>query len=195
MDTETYQRMTFEECCRAMEITKQIVDEEEKEIVKQKNIWMNNFKSLLLYAINGTEDKKIDSKELGELWLFYLDGVHIRHIFKKLTQVQVQQLLNQQNVLEELLGDDCTEITKSGVFLYQTAYYLTMSKLKLEESLIRYSNVYNDDDPIIWLKNNNNSWNNPIHNKDLERKIQSLCNLWGKIYKVSSLALDPIFQT
>lgn len=195
MDTEKYQRMTYDECCEAMKITKSLSDSDERTIVNLKNGWMENFKELLQLVIDQNEDSKIDSKDLGELWLFYIDGVHIRNLFSKISQSQVCELLKSPNFLENLINDECDEITKCGVFLYQTAYYSTMSKLKLEESLIRYNLIYCDENPIVWFKNNGNSWKLSIHNKKLEQKRETLCKLWSKIYKVGNLALDPVFQT
>jgi hypothetical protein len=194
MDTNTFQRMTFDECCEAMKITKALTDPDEEEIVSMKNKWVEVFKPLLKTVINENEDQKIDSTDLGELWLFFVDGVHIRNLFDKLSQSELQELLERPNTLEKIIGDDCKEVTKCGVFLYQFAYYATMSKFKLEESLIRYRTIYTDDDPIIWLKNNNNSWKLKIYNKSLEEKREVLCKLWSRLYKVSNLALDPVFQ-
>lgn len=195
MDSETFQRMNFEKCCESMRITKSVTDPEEIEIVKYKNLWINNFQPLLKFVIDKNSDKKIDSKDLGELWLFYVDGLHIRNLFSKLSQKQVQELLHYPNSLENIIYDKCEEVTKCGVFLYQAAYYFTMSKLKLEESIIRYQNIYIGDDPIIWLKNNNDTWKLRIHNKHLEEKNKELCELWRRVYKVSNLSLDPAFQS
>lgn len=194
MDTESFQRMSFDDCCRAMSITKSITNPEEIEVVNAKNEWVENFKPLLKKIIENNEDKKIAPKDLSELWLFYTDGLHIRHLFEKLTQHQIQELLNQPNTLEKIIDDDCKEITECGVFLYQTAYYSVMSKLKLEESLIRYKTIYSDIDPLVWFRNNNNSWKLTIHNKQLEEKRDALCKLWFRLYKVSNLSLDPVFQ-
>lgn len=195
MDSDTFQKMTFEECCRAMEITKQATDEEEKEIVSLKKKWTEGFKPLLKFVLDNTEDGKIESKDLTGLWLFYVDGIHIRNLFEKLDQKQLNSLLSQSNPIEEILEDNCGEITKCGIFLYQTAYYSTMIKLKLEESLIRYKSIYCDDNPINWLKNNNKTWELNIHNTALKEKGGLLCRLWTRLYKVSNLSLDPIFQT
>jgi hypothetical protein len=194
MDSDTFQRMSFEEACGAMIITKKLTDPDEIEIVERKNEWIKNFQPLLKYVIEGAEDKKIDSKDLGELWLFYVDGLNIRRLFTKLSQNQITKILENQVGLENILDDDCKEMVECGVFLYQTAYYIVMSKLKLEESLIRYKTIYTGDDPILWVKNNDNSWKLKIFNKQLNEKGGILRKLWERLYKVSNLSLDPIFQ-
>lgn len=194
MDADSYQRMTLEECLRSMILTKPLQDAEENDIASIKKTWVEDFTNVLKYALDRSEDEKINSSDLADLWLFYTEGIRVRKLFEKFDQEQILNILKIENPLEHILSDGVCEMTNIGVFLYQVAYYLKIVKYKIEESLIRYKSVYNSDDPILWLKNNDNKFRLSIINQPFSENHDLLCNLWRKIYKVSNVALDPIFQ-
>jgi len=194
MDIETYQRMTLSECLQSMELTHHLQDTEEIEIATVKKEWSVEFAELLKYILGKSDDNKITSADLADLWMFYTEGVRVRHLFKKFSHEQILEMLKINNPLEQILADDVVEMTKTGVFLYQVAYYLKIVKFKIEESLIRYRSVYNCDDPLKWLQNNNGIFKLSIVNQPFADNHDLLCDLWRKIYKVSNVALDPVFQ-
>ena len=194
MDTDKYERMSFDECLRAMELTKKPTTDDEVKIARIKQEWIENFKPLLQYKINRNKDEKISSPELTELWLFYTEGIRVRKMFSKLNQDQLYDLLMMKNPIDFFLTDDVDEITRNGVFLYQVAYYITVFKYKVEESVIRHQSIYSCDDPIEWFKNNNHTSDLSITNKSFVQNHGTLIDLWRKIYTVSDLSLDPIFQ-
>jgi hypothetical protein len=171
-----------------MEITKQPRDNDETAILDVKKDWILKFDPLLKHVLDQSKDNKISSTDLTELWLFYVEGVRIRKLFNKITQSQFLELLKLKNPIENILSDDCNEITETGVFLYQIAYYLTISRHKLEESLIRYQSIYNNEDPIEWIKNNKGWRLNNISS------LTGLYSLWTKLYKVNDFSLDPVLQ-
>lgn len=195
LTADKYDRMNLNEVLDALKFTKSFHEPEEIKITNEKTKWIEIFKPLLEYIIEKTEDKKISSSELSELWLFFTEGLRVRQLFVKLSQEQIYEVLQLKNPLEHILyDDDVIEMTKNGVFLYQVSYYLTIAKYRLEESIIRYKTIYTSENPIDWVKNNNNQFRLEIKNKKFSEKNTNLLNLWLKVLKVSNVSLDPVFQ-
>lgn len=184
-------RLTFNECIQAMDGLKPPKTKEGQIVVNQKREWLTYFIPLLKYYVDRQKDELITSEELAGLWMFFLEGIRIKNVFKDLNDETYNYLIGLTNPLQALYDDPIETIVKKGVFLYQVSHHIDVIKTRLGSAKKKYDLVYSiSDDPIDWFKNNNYKYSFDI-DEILQKKISQN---FDKILHVENSNYDPVFR-
>ena len=185
-------KLTLQQCIQAMEGLKMPLSRDGQIIVKQKLEWLKKFIPLLDFYIDLQKDNNISSEELGGLWVFFLEGIRIKNVFKDLNPETYHYLTNLQNPLQDLYNDPIELIVQKGVFLYQIPHHIDVIKTRLLSAKRKFETVYSSsDDPRDWFRNNNYKYTFEI-DEDLQNKISSN---FEKIVHVEDSNYDPVFRS
>lgn len=118
-------------------------------------------------------NKTIKSEELTKAWIFYRRCLELKKLYSTLNEKQLDFCLNFKCPLPEPIIDD-NNITKCNEFgLHYTQIFYTLSSIQhvTNNDYQFYTNVLKEfNDPMIWYKRNNLSFNLPdFVNEKLEK--------------------------
>lgn len=184
-------KLTLDQCVQAMDGLKTPSKKEGRIVVEQKREWMKRFLPLLEMYVERQEDKEISSEELASLWMFFLEGIRIKRVFKDLKPETYEYLTHLHNPLQALYDDPIETMVEKGVFLYQIAHHIDVIKTRLTSAKKKFETVYAaSEDPIEWFKKNGYKCSFEI-DEELQSKISKNCE---KILHVENSSYDPVFR-
>ncbi len=196
MKSNTIMALNYDECIEAAKIIADIDKTKEEHLYNAKmakeELFETHFKPLLKTVLERyTKDKTISSESVTMLWSFLLTGLWTRKFFENVPEDILNKIENFENPFAEYINDSVNDMVNNGLFIYMTCHNIKTIQITYKLMKFRYNTIFTSEDPIEWIKNNNNEWTF----KELENdEITQIKNLYNKFMASRNPKIDPFLQ-